>query len=252
MQNIVNRKKLFNVPIDIISYKAALQLLLEMAETNSKYIVFTPNVHHVYLVNTFEYFKEAYDACSLSLIDGLPLIWALKYLHGIRTEKVSGSDIFVCLYKNAYDRGLRIFLLGGMPGVAEIAAENLKKKSAQSNKVACFSPKLGFEFDGNVNAKVIQKINDFKPNILFVALGAPKGELWIYNNIKMLNANVIIEVGGSIDFAAGVQRRAPKTFQKIGLEWFFRLCSNPKRLFHRYLTSNTFFLKLIIKDFFKK
>jgi N-acetylglucosaminyldiphosphoundecaprenol N-acetyl-beta-D-mannosaminyltransferase len=237
----------FNVPIDIISYSSAMDFLLEAASLGKFHKVFTPNVHHIYLVNKSIPFKEAYRDCSLSLIDGIPIIWMLKLLYGIHAEKISGSDMFISLFQKAYDKGLKIFLLGGIPGVAERAVENIRKNSSTSKNVISLSPPFGFELDPIADSKVIKVINEFNPHILFVALGAPKGELWIHHHSAQLKINIALSIGGGLDFAAGHQKRAPKWMQRIGLEWFFRLCNDPRRLFFRYFISNCFFIKIVVE-----
>jgi N-acetylglucosaminyldiphosphoundecaprenol N-acetyl-beta-D-mannosaminyltransferase len=221
--NLNSDNSIFGIPYFARSFSDALQILLSVAsEANtSKYSVFTPNVHHVYLIQKNEKFRQAYQSCSISLLDGMPLVWACKLFAKKKVHKISGSDIFVRLFKGAIKQGLRVYLLGGAPGVAEKAANILLEANGEKELVSTYSPPFGFENSMLENQKIIDDINRFSPNLLFVAFGAPKQELWINDNISRIGVKVAIGVGGSFDFVVGVQKRAPVFIQNLGFEWLF-------------------------------
>ncbi|NLW33803.1 MAG: WecB/TagA/CpsF family glycosyltransferase [Fibrobacter sp.] len=193
--------------------------------------------------------KKAYDSCTLSLIDGMPLVWTYRLLKKRKVVKVSGSDVFSYLLPILVKKNKKIFLLGGEEGVAKNAVNNLC--SDINHRIFTYSPPFGFEKKSNQNYIILDKINKIKPDILFVAFGAPKQEKWIYANLKKINAKIAIGVGGSFDFAAGIQKRAPVWMQKLSLEWFYRLLCNPKRLFKRYLITNSFFILILMFEVLK-
>lgn len=242
-------KHFFCLPFTPIKYDEAVKEILELAAKEKASYVVTPNVHHFFLYKTNQFFRNAYKAAHISLLDGMPLVWATSFLYKTKFEKISGSDIFIDLINQSIKKGMKIFLLGGKPGVAEKAVTNLDLDKYINTQISYYSP--AFNFSEEENNTIIEKIKSFRPNILFVAFGAPKQELWIQENIKKIHVGVALGIGGSIDFVAGVQRRAPFWMQKNGLEWFYRLCINPKKFFFRYLITNTYFLPFFLCAFIK-
>ncbi len=232
------------LPFDAISYEAAIARVLELSRVKSHagFAVYTPNVHHYYIFNSQPDFRTAYEAADLVLLDGMPLVWSARVLLGIRTEKISGSDIFFDLLCRAVSEQLRVFLLGGAPGIAERAVERTGFGHLIGSQVFCHSPPLGFDSSLGENRKVIELISEAKPNILFVGLGAPRQELWIDRHRNEIGAGVSLGVGGSFDFAAGRIPRAPRWMQRTSLEWLYRLSREPGRLWQRYLRTNTHFV----------
>lgn len=244
-----NKKKrnVLGIPFHPFKYNDAIDSILLSAEIMDRCTsVFTPNVQHLYLYHHDDNFKNAYENVDFSLIDGMPLIWAKKLLKNKNVDKISGSDIFVDLFKKAASKNLKILIIGGADGVAIKAIENLGYIHKINKSIFTWSPPFGFEKDANERQILIEKINEIKPNVLFVALGSPKQELWISESINELNAGVALGIGASIDFVAGIQKRAPVWMQKNGLEWFYRLMSDPKRLFKRYFITNLFYFKCLV------
>lgn len=247
------KNKVFNVPYTHISFDDALETIISLAKVkNGRKYVLTPNVQHVYLYHKNKRFRNSYDAAALSLVDGFPLVLTSKVLNNIEIEKVSGSDVFKTLLPRSIIENCKVFLLGGMPGIAEKAAKILCGENEIGKKIICYSPSFGFEKAIVTNNEIVELINSAQPDILFLALGTPKGEIWVYENIHKINVGVAIQVGASFDYIAGAQKRAPKIIQTIGLEWFFRLINDPKRLWKRYLITNSFFVFLVIKSLFAK
>ena len=147
----------------------------------------------------------------------MPLIWISKLKGEPIKEKVSGSDLFPKVCDLASQKGYKVFLLGAGEGVAQKAAENLKKKYDGLNIVGTYSPSYGFENKKDEIDKIIDIVNDAKPEILAVGLGAPKQEKFLYEYREKLNTPVSLAIGASIDFEAGNVKRAPKWMQKSGL-----------------------------------
>src|SRR5215468_8882405 len=195
--------------------------------------VFTPNVDHVVNVEKNPSFRVAYAGASLSLADGQPLVWTSRLLGAPLPEKVSGSDLLLPLIERAAARRWKVYLLGGGAGVAEKAAKVLTTRFSV-DIVGCDAPLISLESDPAQDELVIDRIHRARPEILIVAFGAPKQELWLHRAGPRLRPTVGIGLGAALDFVAGA-RRAPAWMSRAGLEWLFRLAREPRRLSRRYL-----------------
>lgn len=244
---------MFNVNFDNVTKEEAInkikELVIEGAVNRKSNYVVTPNVDHI--VNTYKnpYFKEIYDNASLILADGMPLVTFSKYLGKELKEKVSGSDLTPMIFNLAQEKSFRVFIFGSREGVADQAIKIMKQKHQYNFDIEAYSPEFGFENNDETLANSINKIKEFNPDILLVSLGSPKGEYFIYKNKDILNIPVMIQVGASIDFIAGTIKRAPKWMQNNNLEWFYRFIKEPKRMFNRYFVNDSYFIKILIKEF---
>ena len=146
----------------------------------------------------------------------------------------------------------KVFLLGAKDGVAKEAAKRLEEKYEGLNIVGTHSPIFGFEKNKWEIEGVINMINQSKPDILAVGLGAPKQEKFLYKYRELLKVPVSLAIGASIDFEAGNIKRAPIWMQKLGFEWLYRLLKEPKRMYKRYLIEDMKFIKIIVNDFLDK
>jgi len=243
----MNRIKFMNIYIDNVSMQEALDKIAHLTETTRQSYVVTPNVDHLVKLQSDDEFLKIYDNASLILADGTPLIWISKLYKKPIKEKVSGSDLFPKVCEMAAKKGYKMFFLGAAEGVAELAAKNLELKYSGLNVVGTYSPKIGFEEDAQEICKIIKIIENCLPDILIVALGAPKQEKFFYRHRKQLNVPIAIMVGASIDFEAGLVKRAPAWMSRVGLEWFYRLCKEPIRMYRRYLIDDLSIFKLIWK-----
>lgn len=243
----MKKLKFMNISIDNLSMEEALNEIDSLLNNGRYNYLVTPNVDHIVKLEKDKEFQEVYKNADLVLTDGMPLVWVSKLYNTPIKEKVSGSDLFPNICELAARKGYSIFLLGAGPGVADKAAENLMKKYIGLKVAGTYSPKFGFENDIDEINSIINIINSASPNILAVGLGAPKQEKFIYKYKEKLKVPIAIAIGASIDFEAGEVRRAPLWMQNIGLEWFYRLIKEPKRMFKRYLIEDLRFFKLIFK-----
>lgn len=243
----MSRMKFLNTEVDNLTMNEAVQKIEQLILSKKPSYVVTPNVDHIVKLETDKEFQEVYKEADLILTDGMPLIWISKLKKNPIKEKVSGSDLFPEVCKLAADKGYKVFLLGAAEGIAAKAAENLKEKYKGLNVVGTYSPSYGFEKKEDEIQEIIKMINEVKPDILAVGLGAPKQEKFLHKYANGLNVPVSLAIGASIDFEAGNIERAPQWMQKIGLEWFYRLCKEPKRMFKRYLIDDLAIIRLIIK-----
>ena len=233
----MSRMKFLNTEIDNLNMDEAVEAIDELINKRENSYVVTPNVDHILRLEDDKEFAEIYKNASLRLTDGMPLVWISKMKHTPIKEKVSGSDMFPRVCELAAKKGYSVFLLGAAEGVAAKAAENLQNKYHGLKIAGTYSPSFGFEEKEDEINKIIKMINETKPDVLAVGLGSPKQEKFIYKYKDQLNVPVSLAIGASIDFEAGNKKRAPRFMQKAGLEWLYRLCKEPRRMFMRNLTS---------------
>lgn len=243
----MTRMKFLNIEIDNLTMNETIKKIDELIKSRKSSYVVTPNVDHIVKLESDNEFKKVYKNADLILTDGMPLIWISKLIGTPIKQKVSGSDLFPEVCKLASEKGYKVFLLGAAEGVADKASKNLQKKYGGLNIVGTYSPSFGFEEKEKEINKIISIINQAKPDILAIGLGAPKQEKFIYKYKEKLNVSILLAIGASIDFEAGNIKRAPKWMQKMGLEWFYRLIKEPKRMVKRYLIDDIMIFKIIVK-----
>lgn len=244
----VSRFRIGRVPLDAVTFSGALDRILELARSHRGGTVYTPNVDHVVVAEENEAFRSAYAEVSLSLVDGMPVLWAARMLGFGVPEKVSGSDLFAPLVERAARAQLPIFLVGGRPGVAEQARDRLQARYPGLEVVGTCSPRIDGDGYAEDEDALVEEIRAARPAIVFVACGAPKSELFSHRNRARLRPSVLVCVGAAIDFAAGTARRAPRWLSRIGLEWLYRLLREPRRLARRYLLRDPKFLWIFGKQ----
>ncbi len=246
----VGRTGLFygNVWVDALTFEGALDAFEALVLRRRGGRVFTPNIDHVVIAEHDARFAAAYAHADLSFADGMPLV-ALSRLRSVRLpEKVSGSDFTLPLMARAAARGWRVYLLGGMPGVADTAAERLRERYPSIEIVGRDPARIDLAASAEERTAEVARIAATRPDIVMVALGAPKQEVWIDEVADRLAPAVLIGVGASLDFLAGTAVRAPAWMSRAGLEWLHRLSHDPKRLLHRYLVRDAEFPAILARQ----
>lgn len=229
------------VKIENLSFAQAVERISVLATDHRAHCVFTPNVDHIVRLQKDITFKKAYREASLVVVDGMPIIWAAKFLGTPLKERVAGADLLPHCCAAAAEKGLTVYFLGAAPGVAQLAAEKLTQRYSQLKVAGIYSPPFGFEKDQKECQLIVDKLNASAADIVFVGLGSPKQEVWMSKYQPMLNIGVMLGIGAAIAFAAGVEKRAPVLMQKVGLEWLYRLTQNPRHLAYRYFKDLSFF-----------
>lgn len=196
--------------------------------------IYTPNTEIVMRARKDKDFRELLNRGDVVIPDGIGLVHAARIKKNRLPERVTGFDLSIKMLELAEKFGYSIFLMGGAEGVAKAAKEELMKKYPNLkingyNHGYFKGTHIGHK-GHDEEKKVIEKINKSGADILFVGLGAPKQEIWINENRDKLNCKVAIGNGGVIDILAGKVKATPEIFQKLGLEWFYRLTKNPKRI----------------------
>jgi N-acetylglucosaminyldiphosphoundecaprenol N-acetyl-beta-D-mannosaminyltransferase len=244
--------RLFGISVDNLTMGETVAEIEKIIETRGPALVFTPNTQHISLLRSNADFRAAYAAADLVLADSVPLIWSSRLLGHPLRERVAGSDIPQAFSTVAAQKRYRLFFLGAAPGVADRAADILTRKNPGLRMAGVCSPPWGFERCRELNEEVVRKIRAAKPDVLFVALGTPKGEIWAWEHKDAAGVPVTICCGAALDFISGNKKRAPRWLQKLGLEWFYRVIHDPRRLWKRYLVANTHFIFLLAGELLRK
>ena len=239
------RLQVGKVPVDVVSFSQALSALEALVESKRGGFVFTPNIDHVVTAEDNPPFADAYARASLSLADGMPIVWASRLLGTPLPERVAGSDLVGPLLELAGRRKWRVAFFGAGPGVADKAAAVARERWG-THVISTDAPMVRLDdqqqVDGIANSLATQK-----PDLVLFALGAPKQELLIAAIAQRLSPAVLLGVGASLDFIAGTIKRAPALLRKTGFEWLYRLAQEPRRLWRRYLINDPKFLLIVLK-----
>jgi N-acetylglucosaminyldiphosphoundecaprenol N-acetyl-beta-D-mannosaminyltransferase len=204
------------------------------------------NVHMLMECYDSEPFQNIVNQADLVTPDGMPLVWMMR-MKGIRhQERVYGPTLMLRLLEAAAGQGIPVGFYGGQPRVLESLVARMRACYAGLNVTFALSPPFS-EMSSKEDEELVQKINQSGPRILFVGLGCPKQEIWMARHRERIQA-VMLGVGAAFDFHAGVKPQAPAWLQRIGLEWSFRLLSEPRRLWRRYLYHNPRFVLLALAD----
>lgn len=237
--------KMLNVSIDNLS-------MHELLEQLHGGVVFTPNIDHLMKLQKDAEFLKIYALADYKVCDSQVLMYASRLLGTPFKEKVSGSDLFprFCDFHKNND-AITVFLLGGAEGVAEKAGSKINRRTNRDIVVGSHSPSYGFEKDEQECLEIVEIINQSQATVLAVGVGAPKQEKWIYKyKHKLPHVKIFLAVGATIDFEAGVIKRAPKWMSDLGIEWLFRIYCDPQRLWKRYLVEDLPFFWLLLKQKF--
>lgn len=238
-----DKVNILGVKVDKVNIDEASDIIINHIKTSKDTMsVFTPNSEIIMKGYKDDEFKKILNSSELLTADGIGVVYASKIVKNPIKERCAGYDLACEVLKKSNDFGLKLYLFGSKPGVGEKAKENIENKYPGVSVVGLSD---GY-FDDEKEKKIIEDINQKSPDILFVCLGAPKQENWIYKYKNSLNAKVCMGIGGSLDVFAGNVKRAPDFFVNHGLEWFYRLIKQPSR-FVRMLDLPRFALKVLIK-----
>jgi len=222
----MERINIHNVLIHNVTMQEAVDQVQKWALEDPVHTVYTPNSEIIMQAQRNPDLKNILNNADLLIPDGAGVVLASKMLKRPLKEKVSGVDLVKNLFAAAAGKNISFFILGGEPGVAEMAAVNI---ISEYGKVNIKGYAHGY-FKPEEEDSLIEEINKANPDILLVGLGAPKQEFWIYNNMYRLKSRVCIGIGGSIDIFAGKIALTPEFIRKAGFEWLHRLIRQPKRI----------------------
>lgn len=217
--------QILDVPFDALTMTEAVEKVMGFLADDKQHYICTPNPEIVMEAQQDKELMKILREADLVVPDGIGVVWASRYSEILLTERVAGYDLTQNIFSRIAGKNETVYFFGGAPGVASTAARQMKKVYPGLKIVGGHN---GY-FDAEEEKKIIADIKRLSPSILLVGLGAPKQEKWIYEHLEEVGAKVAIGVGGSFDVMAGNVKRAPKLFRKLGLEWFYRLITQPTR-----------------------
>jgi N-acetylglucosaminyldiphosphoundecaprenol N-acetyl-beta-D-mannosaminyltransferase len=240
---------IFGMFLDCMSLNDLLERIISHAKNNKKGYVVAANVHMLMELQDSRELQVAINSSLAVCPDGMPLVWLMNRKAGCSQKRITGSDLCLALCGRAAKEKIRIGFLGGDSSTLN-ATKDYLKYAFDIEIVYMSSPQVSE--DGYLNdLAVIKDIENSEVMLLFVALGCPKQERWMSNYSNEVSA-IMVGVGAVVDFLSGTKRRAPIWMQDIGLEWFYRLLQEPRRLFKRYVILNTKFIYLLFKQVFSQ
>lgn len=231
------RLEILGIGIDRIDSNEALRQIGQFIASGTPHQIVTANAEIIYQASKNEKMKNVINAAQMVTADGSGVVWASRQLGQPLAQRVTGIDLVNSICEQSAKDKWKIYILGSAPGVADTAANNIRDKFPGCNIVGTHH---GY-FNEQEEARIIAELEQLQPDVLFVALGAPKQEYWIADHIQQLNTPVAMGIGGSMDVLSGNVRRAPKWMQKMSLEWLYRLLIQPTR-FKRVLALPKFML----------
>lgn len=238
------RSRILNAWVDSLTVQ-------EIVEQLDEGILFTLNPDHLYWLQRNADFAAAYRNAAMISSDSKYVYWALGFLGRSIKQKSSGSDIVPAFWRHhASNPKVRIFLLGAKPGIAQIARDRINRLAGREIVVGAHGPSFNFVNDENETAEVIDMVNQSQATCLIVGLGAPKQEIWINRHrSRMPLVKVYMGVGATIDYEAEAVKRAPAWMTRNGLEWVYRMATEPRRYWRRYTRTLEFFWLVILDRF---
>jgi N-acetylglucosaminyldiphosphoundecaprenol N-acetyl-beta-D-mannosaminyltransferase len=238
--------ELIHMKISLGTYKSFVDHLMNLAKLKESSYVCVANVHMFVESYRSESFNRIVNDAAVVTPDGQPLTIGLRFLYGIKQVRVAGMDLLPDLLLSAEENFIPVAFYGGSQELLDKTAEFIKKYYPKLPVSKLYSPpfrKLTLEED----LEIIDMLNQTGASIIFVVLGCPKQEKWMASMKDKIHA-LMIGIGGALPVLVGKQKRSPAWMQRMGLEWLFRLSQEPKRLFKRYATTNSYFIYLVLKE----
>lgn len=220
---------------------------LDNLPTKHQTLVNTINQYSYCVAENDEEFKTSLQKADVLLPDGVAIVLAVRFMDNIKIKKIAGADIHLhCLQKLNREHGSCFYLGSSNATLSKIEAR--VKKEYPNIKVGTFSPPYKAQFSDEENAEMIEKVNSFNSDVLFIGMTAPKQEKWAFSHKHELDVQLICSIGAVFDFYAGTINRPNKIWVSLGLEWLNRLTKEPKRMWKRYLYYGPIFFSHIIKQ----
>ena len=244
------KKSVISINITTGKYSSFLARILDLARSEKSSYICVANVHMLVEAQNDNKFATIVNNATMTTPDGMPLVWSMKFLHGLQQDRVAGMDLLPDLLKQSSENNIPVYFYGGTQHMLDATQEYVKSKFPLATIAGMHSPPFR-PLTAVEENNIVNKINSSGAKILFVALGCPKQEKWMADMKGKINMPMI-GIGGALPVMIGLQSRAPQWAQNAGLEWLYRLVQEPKRLFKRYASTNTIFIWLLLKTKFEQ
>ena len=243
-------QQLISINITLGKYKSFVDKIISLSKSKISAYVCVANVHMLVECSKDKAYGTLVNNADIITPDGMPLAKSLKLVYGIDQDRVAGMNLLPDLLLESEKQGLSVFFYGGDDVLIEKTKLHISSKYPSLKVSGYYSPPFRSLTNDEEDA-IISLINKSAPNLLFVALGCPKQEIWMASMKNRLDT-CMIGIGGALSVMIGLQKRAPEWMQRNSLEWFYRLAQEPNRLFKRYLFTNSWFVILLTKEICKK
>lgn len=230
--------RLCGVRLDAISVEDAVARMASASSEGRSMQVITVNTNFLTLARGDRAFAQVLERSDLNVVDGRLLLWLVRAATPWPTGQVTGHDLVRELLPVAARRSLRVFLVGGAPGVADTVAARIRREHPGIEIAAHAGGDFGKDGTQRNDDGLMAALREFAPQLIFIALGAPKAEMWAQRHLPLLPPAAAVGVGGVFDTLAGRMTRAPRWMQVSGLEWLYRLTTSPGRYWRRYVLSD--------------
>jgi len=242
-----DRVDILGVHLSAIDMPMALAELDRWIDAREPHYVCVTGVHGVMESQRDDRLRAIHNAAGLVTPDGMPLVWLARWKGRRHVSRVYGPDLMLAACARSMERGWRHFLYGGAEGVPELLAERLRARFPGIAIVGTWSPPFR-ALSPDEDAELVERIDASGADIVWVGLSTPKQERWMSEHVGRLKAPVLVGVGAAFDFHAGLKPQAPRWMREGGLEWLFRMMTEPRRLWRRYLVNNPTFIWLVARQ----
>jgi N-acetylglucosaminyldiphosphoundecaprenol N-acetyl-beta-D-mannosaminyltransferase len=236
--------RILGIPVSAIDLPTAVDTIEGWVKRRERQFVCVREVNGLIEAQKDAELRRLHEDAGLVTPDGMPLVWLSRMRGRHHVKRVCGRDLMLAVCESSVANGYSHFLYGGTPTVMELLKRNLLARFPGLRIAGDYCPPFR-PLTEQEDAEVIRSINESGAHYVWVGIGTPKQEFWMRDHVGKLGASAIFGVGAAFDFHAGVKKSAPEWMQRNGLEWFFRLITEPRRLWKRYLINNSRFLALI-------
>lgn len=238
------RTNVLGVGVSAVNMRLALETIDRWIAAGERQYVCITGVHGVMESQHDPELRQIHNEAGMVTPDGMPLVWLSKWRGHAHVDRVYGPDLMLALCQHSLDKGYRHYFYGGSEGVPELLAERLAARFPGLEVAGTYSPPFR-ALSEEEDEQIVAAINAARPDVIWVGLSTPKQERWMASHVGRVDAPVMIGVGAAFDFHAGLKRQAPYWMQRSGSEWLFRLMTEPRRLWRRYLKNNPRFVALV-------
>ncbi len=248
--NLIMPTDIFGLLVDDRSFNVVALEIAHRAQTSDNFAVVTPNVDHFLRWQRDNTFRILYEKADYRLIDGAPILWLARLLGDKLSQRITGVDLSIKVIGLAEQMGIALALVGGSDEAMEMAKANLRKSFPELNIFFTVTPTFEQLTDTNYQEYLALKLSEYDHKVVLLCLGSPKQET-LYSQLdeRFEISGAYLCVGGTIDFIAKLKRRAPRSLQRLGLEWFYRFTQEPVRLFRRYFCTDVFIVRYFWRAF---